>query len=257
MKTEISDELSTQPWSVEAESRLFLPGGPGCDERMNHTITALTLQKRNRQRVNVFLDGEFAFGLARIVAAWLQVGLEINDEKVAQLRAEDAREVAYQFALKLLNFRARSEVEIRQNLAKHQVSECDIELVVEKLKENGLINDQRFVQGWVENRNEFRPRGKRALSYELQRLGIDHQEIDKSLEDLDEEELAYQAGSRAIRTWRELDQQEFRKKLYGHLARRGFSYEVISPVIARLWAEQHDNSHKDELFSNDEVDYEG
>ena len=31
---------------------------------MEHTITALTAQKRNQQRVNVYLDGDFAFGLS-------------------------------------------------------------------------------------------------------------------------------------------------------------------------------------------------
>ena len=69
---------------------------------MNHTITALTLQKRNRERVNVYLDGEYAFGLARIVAAWLVVGQELSDEKITQLRIEDEREVAYQRALRLI-----------------------------------------------------------------------------------------------------------------------------------------------------------
>jgi len=72
---------------------------------MMHTITALTLQKRNRQRVSVFLDGEYSFGLARIVAAWLEVGQELSDEKIAQLRAEDEREVAYQRALRLIQYR--------------------------------------------------------------------------------------------------------------------------------------------------------
>ena len=60
------------------------------------------MQKHNHQRVNVSLDGEFAFGLARIVAAWLQEGQVISDEKIAQLREEDAREVAYQQALNLI-----------------------------------------------------------------------------------------------------------------------------------------------------------
>ena len=53
---------------------------------MNHRITAIQAQKRNPQRVSVFLDGEFAFGLSRIVAAWLAVGQEISDEKIALLK---------------------------------------------------------------------------------------------------------------------------------------------------------------------------
>ena len=50
-------------------------------------ITAIKLQRRNHQRVNIYLNGQFAFGLARIVAAWLQVGQNISHEKIEQLRA--------------------------------------------------------------------------------------------------------------------------------------------------------------------------
>ena len=63
---------------------------------MTRRITALKLQKRNHTRVNVYLDGEYAFGLARIVAAWLTVGTELSDEKIAMLQAEDQREMTYQ-----------------------------------------------------------------------------------------------------------------------------------------------------------------
>ena len=55
-------------------------------------ITALQVQKRNPNRVNIHLDGEFAFGVARIVAAWLRIGQELSEEKIGQLQAEDGRE---------------------------------------------------------------------------------------------------------------------------------------------------------------------
>jgi regulatory protein len=204
---------------------------------MNHKITDLTLQKRNRQRVNVFLDGEFAFGLARIVAAWLQVGMEISDEKIAQLQAEDAREVAYQQALKLLNYRARTSLEVRQNLVKHKVDEAIIAEVLQRLEENGLLDDARFAQAWVENRSDLRPRSRRALAYELSQRGLDRQVIEQSLEGLDDEELAYQAALKQARKFKQLEWQDFRQKMYAFLGRRGFNYEVSAPVVSRIWAE--------------------
>jgi regulatory protein len=90
---------------------------------MDHKITALKLQKRNSQRVNVYLDGEYTFGLARIIAAWLQIGQMISDEKIAQMQAEDAKEVAYQRALNLLGLRPHTRNEIRKNLERHTVAE--------------------------------------------------------------------------------------------------------------------------------------
>ena len=85
-------------------------------------ITAITVQKKNPDRVNIYLDGEFAFGVARITAAWLKNGDLLSEEKIARLLAEDEREWAYQQSLLYLSYRARSEKEIRQNLRKHEVS---------------------------------------------------------------------------------------------------------------------------------------
>jgi regulatory protein len=220
---------------------------------MEHKITALKLQKRNRQRVNVYIDGEFAFGLARIVAAWLQVGQEINDEKIAQLKSEDVREVAYQRALKFLEYRPRTEEEIRRNLRKHEVPEEVIQDTVARLQRANLINDLRFAQNWVENRSDRRPRGRRALAYELRQKGVNRQAIERALEDVDEDRLAYRAAIQQSRKFKKLDQQEFRRKLYGYLARRGFSYAVSAPVVSQVWEQIQENESMQEDFS-EEVD---
>jgi regulatory protein len=207
---------------------------------MKHTITALTLQKRNHQRVSVFLDGEYAFGLARIVAAWLEVGQELSDEKIAQLRAEDEREVAYQRALRLIQYRPRSESEIRQLLRRHQTPEETAEGIIERLKESGLINDAGFAQTWVENRSDLRPRSRRALAFELSQRGIDAQVIEQSLSEIDDDLMAYQAAQRPARRYKDLEWNDFRQKMYRYLAQRGFNYETSAQVIARIWQEMHD-----------------
>ncbi len=150
--------------------------------KMDHKITALKLQKHNHQRVNVYLDGEFAFGVSRIVAAWLAVDQDISDEKVTQLKNQDAYEVAYQQALKFLNYRQRSQTEVRKNLHAHQVPEQIITSVLERLQANGLVNDPSFAQNWVDNRSEFHPRGKRALVMELRQHGLDDEAIDQAVE---------------------------------------------------------------------------
>lgn len=204
---------------------------------MDHKITALTLQKRNRQRVNVYLDGEFAFGLARIVAAWLQEGQEISDEKIAQLKEEDAREVAHQQALKLIQYRPRTEAEIRQNLAQHKVSPEHIELTIQRLREGGLIDDAQFAQSWVENRVDLRPRSRRALAFELSRRGVDRQLIDSALESVDDDELAYQAALRKAPKFDTLEWKDFRLKMIRYLAQRGFSYDACAQAVARVWEE--------------------
>jgi regulatory protein len=57
---------------------------------MAGTITALRFQKRNKDRVNVYLDGQFAFGLAAIEAVRLRVGQTLSDDDVARLQRRPA-----------------------------------------------------------------------------------------------------------------------------------------------------------------------
>lgn len=201
-------------------------------------ITAIEPQKRNPQRVNIHLDGEFAFGLSRLTAAWLRVGESLSDEKIASLQADDAREAALQQAMLFLGYRARSEEEVRKNLSKHDFGDEVIEATLERLRQAGLLGDDRFARAWVENRSTFRPRGRRVLALELRQKGIGEDDIRSALaETADDQALALDAGRKYIRRLAGLEWPEFRAKLGGHLGRRGFGYEVISSVTKQLWEE--------------------
>ena len=202
-------------------------------------ITALAVQKKNPNRVNIHLDGEFAFGLARIVAAWLRVGQELSDEKIEQLQVEDARERAYQQAMLFLSYRARSESEIRQNLRKHEIPEPVIEQTLERLRQDGLANDDQFARAWVENRSVFRPRSRRLMAMELRQKGLNDEAVTSATADVDDAALAYEAALKRVSRLKGLEWNEFRKKLSDFLARRGFSYSVIAPVVTRMWNEAH------------------
>lgn len=202
-------------------------------------ITAISVQKKNPNRVNIYLDGEYAFGVARITAAWLKNGDVLSDEKISKLLAEDAREWAYQQALLYLSYRARSEKEIRQNLRKHEMPEEVIEETIERLRKAGLANDNEFAQAWVENRSTFRPRSRRALAMELRQKGLDDETVHSAVSGVDEEALAYEAAQKRLGRLKGLEWNEFRKKLSEFLARRGFSYSVIAPIVTRLWSEAH------------------
>lgn len=206
-------------------------------------ITALSVQKHNPNRVNVYLDGEFAFGLARIVAAWLQVGQELDESKIASLQAEDRREVAYQRALKFLGYRMRSSQELQRHLREHGVVEEVISSVLERLQGSGLVDDLHFARAWIENRNEYRPRSRRALVVELRQKGISEEVIEAVFDQADgaDEDLAYQAACKQAHKLKDLEWPDFRRKLGGFLARRGFTYDIIAPVVDRVWAEQRSN----------------
>jgi len=214
-------------------------------------ITAITVQKKSPNRVNIYLDGEFAFGLARITAAWLKTGDELSDDKIAKLQDEDSRERAYQQAMLFLSYRARSLKEIRQNLKKHEYSEGVIEDTLERLRTAGLANDNEFARAWVENRNTFRPRSKKALAIELRQKGLDDEAIQASLSNVDEETLAYETGLKRANRLTALERSEFRKKLSEFLIRRGFSYSVVATVVSRIWNETHADTQLYEYENED------
>jgi regulatory protein len=207
---------------------------------MAQMITALKVQKRNPNRVNVYLDGEFAFGLSRATAAWLRVNQPLSPEKIAALRAQDAQEDAFQQALRFLSFRPRSVAEVRKKLVDKNFDSAVIETVIQRLIESDYLGDQSFAEEWVENRTTFRPRSRRMLQYELRKKGVAEEHIQSALARItDEPELAYQAGIRYAARLADLDRETFRRRLGAFLSRRGFSYGTIAPVVERIWKEIH------------------
>ncbi|MCE1255420.1 MAG: RecX family transcriptional regulator [Anaerolineae bacterium] len=205
---------------------------------MGRIITALTAQKKNPNRINVFLDGEFAFGLERIVAAWLRINQDLSEEKITRLLNDDTREVAYQKALHFLSFRPRTEKEVRQNLISKEFDAELVEEVIERLKEKQFINDLQFARIWIENRNVYRPRGQKALAVELHQKGVSGDAIQEALAGMgDESELAESAARKYAQRLQGEDWIKFREKLSAFLGRRGFSYETIKGTVRRVWEE--------------------
>lgn len=201
-------------------------------------ITALKVQKRNSNRINIYLDNEFAFGLSRIVAAWLSVGQELSEEKIEALKIEDASEVALQKAIQYIQYRPRTEAEVEKKLLQQDYAEATIRGVIERLKRNHLLNDLSYAVQWVENRCTFHPRSHRVIRMELRQKGISDNVIDEALaKAVEEEDLAYAAGLPKVRRFAALEWFDFRKKMSAYLGRKGFSYGVISPVVEKLWNE--------------------
>jgi len=221
---------------------------------MSGTVTALQAQKRNPQRINVFLDGEFTFGLARIVAAWLQVGQQLSDEKIIALQAADAREMAYQRALKFIIYRERTQAEVEQNLRQHKIPDEIITEVISRLQRSHLLDDRRFAQNWTENRSEFRPRSRRALTFELRQRGLSGEVIEETLAQVNDDTLAYQAAIKKAQRLINLEWPEFRQKMYTFLARRGFGYETSASAVSRVWADLQDTNQPGKSLVEDEVD---
>jgi regulatory protein len=211
-------------------------------------ITALEIQKNNKERVNVFLDGEYAFSVALIEAARLRKGQSLSDDEIALLRDEDTTARAFDSAIRFLSYRPRSIAEVIRNLKDKSLTEPVIEAALERLRAVGYVDDDAFARFWVENRTTFKPLGQAALRYELRQKGVPDATIEDVLNGLDVHEAARKAAQERIRRLRGVDQRTFRAKIGSFLQRRGFSFDVTQAVISQLIEELGDS----DFFSSGE-----
>lgn len=214
---------------------------------MANFITDIQAQKRNRNRVNIYLSGQYAFSLDRMAAAWLTVGRTLSDEDISRLQEKDEFQTALNRAMHFLSFRARSEQEMQTYLNKKGYEPALIERVITRLKEDKLVDDLDFAQAWLDNRQRFRPRSKSLMKLELRQKGVAEPEIEQALQssDLNDFDLAMDAGRKLSRRYQLLDKLEYNRKLGAALQRRGFSYGTVRECLPILWKEKSEASGVD------------
>ncbi|MEI7769167.1 MAG: RecX family transcriptional regulator [Chloroflexales bacterium] len=211
------------------------------------TITALRAQANDSQRINVFLDDEFAIGVSMNTLAreGLAVGQQIDAEAWARLESTEQADRAAQAAIRLLEARPRSIAELRQRLRRKEIPAAAIDDAIARLSELGLLDDAAFSRLWVENRRSFSPRGSLALRDELRKKGVARDLIDAALADEGEGAAAEQEAERAralargaLRRYADSpDRFSFQRRLGAYLQRRGFTFDTIRPILDKLWAE--------------------
>lgn len=200
---------------------------------MASTVTALKFQRRNKERVNVYVDGEYAFGLDAIEAARLRKGQMVSDAEIAALKALDERSRAFDRAVRFLSYRPRSRAEVERYLRNKGFAGEVIAGAIERLEQAHYLDDEAFARFWVENRERFKPRSRRALRYELRQKGVSHQIIARVLEDSDDEAAAWRAVEGKLSQWGSLPRDQLRQKIAGYLSRRGFDYGIITLIFEK------------------------
>jgi regulatory protein len=219
------------------------------------TITDLAPQARDPERVSVYLDGSFAFGLPRDLAAaeGLAIGDVLDEVRAAALRSADEAARATSAALAFLAYRPRSEREVRDRLRQKAYRPEAIEAAVSKLTDWRYLNDADFARLWVENRANHQPRGQRRLAQELYRKGIDRDVARDAIAaaEIDEEAAAFEVARAKLSAYAKLEPSTARRRLGGFLARRGYGFDVIRPVLDRLLGEAADNADAGDEPSDD------
>ena len=146
-------------------------------------------------------------------------------------------------ALNLISYRQRTERELRERLAERFESDV-IDSAVERLKEQGLVDDEGFARAWSDSRTRNSPRSARALVREMTDKGVARSVADAAVCDLDDEETARVAAAKFARRLAGADYEQFHRRLWHHLQRRGYTGSVARRAVSELWREREgDCSH--------------
>ncbi len=148
---------------------------------------------------------------------------------------DDSLENALKSAFRLLGYRDRSEKEICERLAKKGFSQKTIKDVVDYLKEKDFIDDRRLAEALKRHAVERKHLGKRGtISYLIKRgipveiaAGISGDEDDYF-------DSAKRLVERRLQHMKNYDTETIKRRLWGLLARRGFSNEAIRKVIKSI-----------------------
>ena len=146
-------------------------------------------------------------------------------------RARDA-------AIRFISYRSRSEAEVRKRL-RRGFSPHVVDGVVADLVERSLIDDAEFAAAWSDTRNRLSPRSGKAVERELLSKGVSAGTARNALASLDDADGALRAARKFARRLERDDYPAFRRRLWGHLHRRGFRPSIARPTIARIWDELH------------------
>ena len=140
-------------------------------------------------------------------------------------------------ALNLISYKQRTESELRRRLSEKADPDI-VDVAVEQLKEQGLVDDAKYAREWSDSRARRSPRSSRMIVRELVGKGVAPSLAESSVEGLDDDDTALDAASRFARRLADADYEQFHRRLWGHLQRRGYGAGVSRRVISSLWQQR-------------------
>lgn len=194
-------------------------------------ITDLQIQKSNKTRANVFIDGEFACALEvlTVMKLGLKIGNEITPEQLSEAARDSERSVAMDKALGYLSRGYKTEKQMRDYLSKRGYNADAVDYVVRKLKDYRYVDDAAYAQMYAEqNRSD---KGSRRIRQELVAKGISVTLAEQSSPQ-DPEQALCNASRLAEKYMRNkpVDVKTL-QRLQRYLLSRGYDFDVVNSVI--------------------------
>lgn len=203
-------------------------------------ITKIERQENNRQRLSIYLDGEFAFGLNDeiVLKHNINVNQTLQEDQIEDLLSEDEKKRVKQKAFSYLARRDHSEKELSDKLRRKGFREPIIIGLIEDLKQSQLINDGTFSRQFARNKIIQKSIGRRELAFSLKQKGISKDILEATLEEVyseyDEKELALRLANQKLKTIKNIEPIKVKKRISDFLFRRGFNWEIVEQVFEEI-----------------------
>ena len=203
-------------------------------------ITKIEPQQKRKNRYSIFIDGEFAFGADEsvLIKYSLSNGMELDKHQMEEVIKAEEQSKANNYALNLLSYRARSEKEIRDKLKQRGYEDNYIENTIEFLYKYHYLNDYEFGKFLAKDKQSFKKAGKRVIMSELYQKGVDKEIISEIIDEVidpDEElQRALELAEKKAVSYKNDDRNAKYRKLSAFLARKGYSFDIISKVLKEV-----------------------
>lgn len=205
---------------------------------MNIT-TKIEVGKRNKERVNIYIDEEYAFSISAelIYKENIKVKDKIDVDSLKKLADEDNYIKCKNTALKTIERTYKSEKELAQKLALKGYDDHIINRTINFMKEYNLLNDNNYATMYVKDKS--RNIGKKKIKYSLLQKGIDEEIIESELEKINNDEvkaIVYEMALKKYKVFskRENDNYKLTQKLYRFLMGKGYDYDLIKDVVKSI-----------------------
>lgn len=195
-------------------------------------ITKLERQKHNKERISVFVDGEYAFSLSEdtLFEYGVETGKDINGFPLKEMTEEDEYRSALKKGYTLLSGSAKSEKQLKEKLLQKGFDRSAVEKAVSRIKENGYLDDLAYCEDFMRNTLL----GRRGIEYKLISRGINRETVSRVLEETDDGffmENANRLLEKNKKKFEKLTGYAKKNKMYTVLLQNGYESDIISCVI--------------------------
>ena len=204
-------------------------------------VTKIESQKHNYERMSIYLDDAFAFGLQREVVEkfGIQKGATLDKGFIEDVLTEEEKQRAFQVALKILARSQKTEGEMCQKLKEKGFGEESISASIRKLTEQGYLDDTQFARMYVRDKMKFKRYGKIKLEGMLRQKGVDNHVVEEVFREINQTMYYENAMELAIKKQsqlkgRGLENIQIKGKINRHLLSKGYTYDLIVRVLDTL-----------------------